>query len=65
MAHGPVAQSLARPIGQYGLLSSHAKVRSEVVPHPEIAMNLATRVVQLELFGDNNDTTSAFEIPIR
>ena len=37
------------------MLSSHAKVRSEVVPHPEVAMSLATRVVQLELFGDNND----------
>jgi hypothetical protein len=31
------------------VLSSHAKLRSEVVPHPEVAMSLATRVVQLEL----------------
>jgi hypothetical protein len=40
----------------HGVLSSHAKVRSEVVPKPEVA-SLATRVVQLELFGDNNDSS--------
>ena len=36
----------------HGVLSSHAKVRSEVVPHPDVATSPA-RAVQLELFGDN------------
>lgn len=36
----------------HGVLSSHAKARSEVVPHPDIATTPG-RVVELELLGDN------------
>ncbi len=38
----------------HGVLSSHAKARSKVVPKPDVE-SFASRVVQLELFGDNND----------
>ncbi len=41
----------------HGVLSSHAKARSEVVPYPDIATTPG-RVVQLELFGDNESTDS-------
>jgi hypothetical protein len=41
----------------HGVLSSHAKARSEVVPHPDVATSPG-RVVQLELFGDNESTES-------
>ena len=42
----------------HGVLSSHAKARSEVVPHPDVATSPA-RVVQLELFGDNGNADSS------
>ena len=41
-------------VGYHGLLSSHAKLRSEIVPAPD-ASSLPTRVVQLELFGEARD----------
>ena len=41
----------------HGVLSSHAKARSEVVPHLDVATSPG-RVVQLELFGDNESTDS-------
>ncbi len=39
----------------HGVLSSHAKLRSQVVPAPGDATS-PTRVVQLELFGDGDDS---------
>jgi len=39
----------------HGVLSSHAKVRCEVVPLPDAAL-ASTRAVQLELFGDNDNS---------
>jgi hypothetical protein len=41
-------------VGYHGVLSSHAKLRSEVVPAPD-ASTSPTRVVQLDLFADNDD----------
>jgi hypothetical protein len=41
-------------VGYHGVLSSHAKLRSEVVPAPDASTSPA-RVVQLELFGDDAD----------
>jgi len=42
-------------VAHYGLLSSHAKLRSEVVPAPDVGTS-STRVVQLELFGDGHSS---------
>ena len=41
----------------HGVLSSHAKARTQVVPHPDVA-TMPARVVQLALFGDNESTGS-------
>ena len=41
----------------HGVLSSHARARSEVVPHLGVAI-MPGRVVQLELFGENESTDS-------
>jgi hypothetical protein len=38
----------------HGLLSSHAKLRSEIVPQPDGPIS-SPRAVQLELFGDNQN----------
>ena len=40
-------------VGYHGLLSSHAKLRREIVPAPDAATS-PTRVVQLELFGGDD-----------
>ncbi len=45
-------------VGYHGVLSSHAKLRSEVVPAPD-ASTAPDRVVQLELFGDDADHDDA------
>ncbi len=45
-------------VGYHGVLSSHAKLRSEVVPAADASTSPA-RVVQLELFGDDADHDDA------
>jgi len=44
----------------HGVLSSHAKARSEVIPHLAVATSPA-RVVQLELFGGNESSDHDYE----
>ena len=47
-------------VDHHGLLSSHAKLRREVVPAPDAASS-PIRVVQLELFGDDDPSENDHE----